>query len=92
MITRISLDLRPEHGHGALRIVALRDSRRPDLMAASGQTRWPPTRRSRGAALTLTLNTAGPLTGDHSQRRGTASPARLTHVATITAYPATNRR
>ena len=31
--------------HGALRIVALRDSRRPGLTAASGQTRWPPARR-----------------------------------------------
>ena len=46
--------------HGASRIVALRDSRRPGLAAASGQSRWPPGRRSRGAALTLTLNTAGP--------------------------------
>ena len=62
-----SIDLRPAHGHGALRVVALRDSRRPGLVAASGQTRWPPARRSRGAALTLTLNTAGPLTGARSR-------------------------
>ena len=31
--------------YGALRIVALRDSRRPGLAAAGGQTRWPPARR-----------------------------------------------
>jgi len=72
-----SAGLRPAHGHGALRVVALRDSRRPGLVAASGQTRWPPARRSRGAALTLTLNTAGPLTGARSRWRETASPARL---------------
>src|SRR5882724_10625485 len=81
----------PPHGHGALRIVALRDSRRPGLVAASGQTRWPPARRSRGAALTLTLNTAGPLTGARSRWHGTASPARLTHVPSITTYLAANR-
>src|SRR5271166_4842605 len=69
-------DMRPAHGRGALRIVALRDSRRPGLVATSGQTRWPPAVLRR--PLTLTLNTAGPLTGASSRRRETASPARLT--------------
>ena len=72
--------------------VIIRDGYGPDSMAASAQSRWPPTRRSRGAALTLTLNAAGPLTGAHSRWRGAASPARLTHVATITTYLAMNRR
>ena len=31
--------------HGSLRIVALRDSRRPGSAPASGQLRWPPARR-----------------------------------------------
>jgi len=37
--------MRSAHGHGALRIVALRDSRQPGLVATSGQTRRPPARR-----------------------------------------------
>ena len=51
-------------------------------MAASGQTRWPPARRSRGAALTLTLNTAARKPGpwQHGRRGGPRLPR---HVMTL---------
>jgi uncharacterized protein len=61
-------DLRPAHGHGALRIVDLRDNRahtHPEHRRTAHRYPQPVARNS---------------------------PARLTHVPTITTYLATNRR
>src|ERR1017187_1041761 len=64
----------------------------PSLVAPPGRPGMPPTHRSRGAALTLSLNAAGPPTGARSRWRGTAIPARVADVGHHHRVSATNRR